>query len=64
MTTRKIVKKSTRPRKASPMQVHEQNVANLVDRVTHFFMGDPRENYSVLVIDVLDAIKNELSLKR
>ena len=60
---RKIVKKSARSR-TSPTQAHKKNVYALVKRTRLFLMGDPRDSLASLIDDVLDAIKDELSLKR
>ena len=61
MTTKKITKKSSR---TSPTQAHKANVMGLVKRTRLFLMGDEGDTLNSLIDDVLDAIKDELSLKR
>ena len=61
MTTKKITKKSSR---TSPTQAHKANVMGLVKRTRLFLMGDQQDTLNSLIDDVLDAIKDELSLKR
>ena len=57
------LKKITRTRK-SPTQAHRANVLGLVKRTRLFLMGDQQDTLNSLIDDVLDAIKDELSLKR
>ena len=57
------LKKITRTRK-SPAQAHKANVMGLVKRTRLFLMGDEGDTLNSLIDDVLDAIKDELALKR
>ena len=57
------LKKITRTR-TSPAQAHKANVMGLVKRTRLFLMGDEGDTLNSLIDDVLDAIKDELALKR